>query len=81
PENLTAPRGYDSGFGSSSGEILGSQRTGPGWGPTIVFNTGSGGTFDPAGDIPLPEYYGADLYINDELAAQLDLRLQEGVAE
>ncbi len=81
PDNLTAATGYDSGGGSSNGEGWGSQRTEPGWGPAIEINSGGGGTFNPQKDVVLPEYYAADLYINNELAAQLDLHLQEGVEE
>lgn len=65
----------------STGESWGSQKNEPGWGPTIEINGGGGGTFDPEHDVPLPEYYVADLYINNELAAQPDLHLQEGVKE
>lgn len=81
PDNLTAVTGYSSGGGSSNGESWGSQRTEPGWGPAIVLNRGGGGTFNPQRDAVLPEYYAADLYINNKLAAQLDLHLQEGVEE
>ncbi|XCP85776.1 M56 family metallopeptidase [Roseburia hominis] len=66
---------------SSTGESWGSQKTEPGWGPSIEIGGGGGGTFDPAHDVPLPDYYVADLFINSKLAAQLDLALQEGVAK
>ncbi|MCI5648476.1 MAG: M56 family metallopeptidase [Fusicatenibacter sp.] len=79
PENLADVTGYNSGGASSSGESWGGQRTEPGWGPTIELHSGGGGTFDPKQDAVLPEYYVADLYVNDELVAQLDLHRQEGV--
>lgn len=80
PKNLTVPTGGHSGGSSSNGESWFSQQTEPGWGP-IIMNDGGGGTFDPNRDAVLPEYFAADLYVNDELIAQLDLKLQEGVAE
>lgn len=81
PENLTVPTGEHSGGGSSTGEGWYSQKTEPGWGPTIELSGGGGGTFNPERDVLLPGYYVADLYVNNELAAQLDLFLQEGVTE
>ena len=80
PENLTVPTGDQSGGSSNNGESWNSQKTEPGWGPIITYD-GGGGTFDPNRDAVLPEYFAADLYVNDELTAQLDLKLQEGVAE
>lgn len=80
PKNLTVPVGGHSGGSSSNGESWSSQKTEPGWGPTIT-NDGGGGTFDPNRDAVLPEFFAADLYVNDALIAQLDLKLQEGVAE
>ncbi len=80
PENLTVPTGDDSVGSSSNGECWISKRTEPGWDPIIKCG-GGGGTFDPNRDAVLPEYFAADLYVNNELVAQLDLQLQEGVAE
>ena len=80
PENLTVPVGGHSGGSSSNGESWFSQKMEPGWDP-IIKNDGGGGTFDPNRDAVLPEYFAADLYVNDSLIAQLDLKLQEGVAE
>ena len=80
PENLTVPTGGHSGGSSSNGESWFSQKMEPGWDP-IIKNDGGGGTFDPNRDAVLPEYFAADLYVNDSLIAQLDLKLQEGVAE
>ena len=80
PENLKVPTGDQSGGSSNNGESWNSQKMEPGWGPIITYD-GGGGTFDPNRDAVLPEYFAADLYVNDELTAQLDLKLQEGVAE
>ena len=44
-------------------------------------NTGDGGSFDPNREVVIPEYYRADLYVNNEITAHLDLYPQEGVAE
>lgn len=79
PTNLKVPIREESGVSSNGGSWI-NQRTEPGWGPAIKYG-GGGGTFDPNRDVALPEYYAADLYVNNELAAQLDLLLQEGVAE
>ena len=80
PKDLTVPTGGHSGGSSSNGESWFSQKTEPGWDP-IIKNDGGGGTFDPNRDAVLPEFFAADLYVNDALIAQLDLKLQEGVAE
>lgn len=80
PENLHAAVGTYSSGGSSSGRDWFSRTLDPGWGPTF-YQGGSGGSFDPAGDNELPEYYAADLYLNNKLVAQIDLHLQEGVKE
>lgn len=77
PGNLTPAIGYSSAGSNSSGESWGSQKTESGWGPTFMLNSGGGGSIDSAKDPILPEYYAADLYINDELAAQFDLHLQK----
>ena len=81
PENLCpAFGGANFSGGSNRGEAGTGEMLEPGWGPTIK-SGGGGSSIDPVRDIELPKYYAADLYINDELAAQLDLHLQEGVTE
>lgn len=81
PDSLPIATGYNSGGSSNTGEHWSTQKTEPGWGPTIEFG-GGGGSIDPEHyDVVFPEYYVADLYINNELAAQLDLHLQEEVTE
>ena len=80
PENLHAAVGAHSSGGSSTGEDWFSCILEPGWGPEI-YQTGGSSSFDPAYDNELPEYYAADLYKNNNLAAQIDLHLQEGVKE
>lgn len=79
PDNLTPATGYSSAGSSSRGESWASQKNESGWEPTVMLNSGGGGSIDPTRDPILPEYYAADLYINDELAAQLDLHLQKEV--
>ncbi len=79
PEHLHAAVGDSSG-GSSDGETWFSCIANSGLEPTFC-QPGSGGSFDPVRDNVLPEYYAADLYINDTLTAQIDLRLQEGARE
>ncbi len=50
----------------------------PGWGPTLTLSGGGGGGgFDSLLNVDTPEYYVADLYINNELSAQMELHLQE----
>lgn len=67
------------GGGSSSfGDCHQSVVLKPGWEPTV--NMGGGGFSHIANptDPDLPYYYAADLYINNEKAAELDLTPQEG---
>lgn len=80
PENLTIPTGDQAGGSSNNGESWSSQKTVAGWGPTISLD-GGGGTFDPNRDAVLPEYFVADLYVNSELIAQLDLLMRKGMTE
>ncbi len=47
-----------------------------GWGPTILM-VGSGSDVD-SDDSMAPDYYAADLYLNGQLAAELELRPTEG---
>lgn len=77
---LAKPSG-DEAFGSSSlGEMWMRKTLKPGWSSTITFN-GGGGSADPTGDIESPEYFAADLYLNGERVANLDLRLREVTGE
>ncbi len=63
---------------SSDGTIFSTTSVEPGWGPTVQLSGGGGGgTFSHLLSVNTPEYYVADLYINNELYAQLDLHLQE----
>lgn len=80
PENLHAAVGGDSSGSSSFGEAWFSYILAHDWGPSF-YEVGNGGSFDPAGDNELPEYYAADLYLNNKLVAQIELYLQEGVKE
>ena len=82
PENLRPATAVDWYFSSSStGETRTSLILEPGWEPTVGMG-GGGGDFDySVHDDDLPEYYAADLYINNRLAGQVDLYLQGEVAE
>lgn len=76
---LFAP-GHGTSTGSSThGENWYSNSLSPGWDP--VQHLGGGGhTGNPDLKhlLTLPAYYAADLYINGELAAQIDLTMEEG---
>lgn len=80
PENLHVAVGGDSSGSSNFGEAWFSCILDPGWGPKF-YQFGNGSSFDFEGDNELPEYYAADLYLNNRLVAQIDLYLQEGVKE
>lgn len=70
PQTLHPATGYET-FGSGSdGQIWQSRSTEIGWGPTMEL-TGGGSGSDPEG--PLPQYYAADLYVNDTLRAHMEL--------
>ncbi len=79
PDELTPAVGCDNISSSSSdGSSLAITDVKPGWGPELwLSGGGGGGTFTQLLNIEAPEYYVADLYINNELAAQMELHLQE----
>ena len=79
PQNLTPAVGCDNISSSSSdGSNFSIQKTDYDWGPELTLSGGGGGgTFKQLLNVETPEYYVADLYINDELAAQMELYLQE----
>lgn len=75
--SLSAAKGGYYSESSSTGSASSAQTTAPGWGPTL--SLGGGGTsFDPDDEAEAAEYYAADIYINNELAGQTELYLQEG---
>ena len=80
PEFLSTAAGDYSSGSNSHGEVWISQKTEPGWGPTIEMGGGGSG-IEPDMNIELPQYYAADLYLNNELVANMDLYLQEGGTE
>lgn len=83
PEELMVPKNnanYSSSSHYATGEQYISQLLPLSWGPTITLD-GSGRSIDPKKEVELPEYYAADLYINREKVAELDLTLQKGGAE
>lgn len=70
PERLHPATGeYTTGSGSD-GQIWESRSTEIGWGPTLELSNGGSGS-EP--DTPLPQYYAADLYVNDTLHAHMEL--------
>ena len=79
PIELTPAVGCDNISSSSSdGSSFAITDVEPGWGPSITLTGGGGGgTFSQLLNIDTPEYYVADLYINNELYAQMELHLQE----
>ncbi len=80
PDDLTAAlRGNMSG-GSNAGEHFASREVVPGWGPEILLS-GGGGSIDAKKVPELPDFYAADLYLNSEKVAEMELTLQKGDAE
>lgn len=79
PQELTPAVGCDNISSSSSdGSSFAIRETDYDWGPAITLSGGGGGgTFKQLLDVETPEYYVADLYINNELVAQTELHLQE----
>lgn len=65
---------------SNLGEIRGSRKLEPGWGPTVcVCDGGSWGSGNVSlSDTEQPVYYAADLYVNGSKVAEMELYLQEG---
>ena len=57
-----------------------SKKLNPGWNSTISMD-GGGGSTDPNKDVEHPAYFVADLYLNNEKIANMDLILQEGETE
>ena len=68
------------GGSSNDGGLWANKKLSPGWNSTITMD-GGGSSLDPSMEIEVPEYYVADLYINNEKIANLDLTLQKGAAE
>ena len=68
------------GGSSTSGENWASRTVKAGWGPKVELN--GGGTVVPADMAEeLPMYCAAELYLNGEKVAELDLTLQKGDRE
>ena len=79
-QELSKPIGDMMVGGSNTGEQWVSKKLNPGWNSTITMD-GGGGSTDPTKDIEHPEYFVADLYLNNEKVANIDLTLQKGEAE
>lgn len=79
-EDLRVPYGADMGGSSNTGEHWANKTVKLGWGPTVELN--GGGTVLPADMAEKrPMYYAAELYLNGEKVAELDLMLQKGERE
>lgn len=78
---LRNPGGGNSSGGSSSGESWESSSLFPGWKNEREFGGGgSSGEYDRHDSFTLPDCYAAELYLNEEKAAELTLYLLEGGA-
>lgn len=77
---LSKPIGDMMSGGSNTGEQWASKKLNSGWNSTITMD-GGGGSTNPTKDVEHPEYFVADLYLNNEKIANLDLTLQKGEAE
>ena len=71
---LSKPIGDMMSGGSNTGEQWASKKLNSGWNSTITMD-GGGGSTDPTKDVEHPEYFVADLYLNNEKVANLDLTL------
>lgn len=78
PTLIEPDENTDHGGSSTDGEDWSNRTLKPGWGPMVDMNGGGISHTADLSKLALPEYYAADLYINGEMAAQLELRLQEG---
>lgn len=79
-QELSKPIGDMMSGGSNTGEHWAGKKLSPGWNSTITMD-GGGGSTDPNADIEHPSYFVADLYLNNEKVANLDLNLQKGEAQ
>lgn len=79
PTNLRTPSGDYTVSGSNTGEQIVSKKLNSGWASEISMD--GGGSTDPSMEIEAPEYFVADLYLNHQKVAELDLVMQKGAAE
>ncbi len=79
PDKLTPAKGsLDTSSSSTDGTSFAVRSTDFDWGNSITLTGGGGGgTYSHLINLETPEYYVADLYINNELVAQMELHLQE----
>ena len=80
PTNLRIPSGDYTVSSTNLGAQVVSKKLNSGWNSTISMD-GGGGSTDPNKDVEHPAYFVADLYLNNEKIANMDLILQEGEAE
>ena len=76
PDELMVPTGDHKTVSSTTGEQCVSMKLNYDWGPTVTMDGGGGG-FDSM-SLERPEYYAADLYLNNKRVAELDLTLVKG---
>jgi len=77
PSRLRVPPIGEGSGGSNIGEQWITRTLLPGWASALSME-GGGGSTDPTEEVRHPQYYAADLYVNGEKAASLDLTLQKG---
>lgn len=80
PDDLTSASGGNFSGSSTNGSSWSSTTLKPGWEPTKHLG-GGGGSIEPEKDFVLPEYYAADVYVNNRLFTEIKLYLQEEVKE
>ncbi len=80
PTELFIPAGEYASGGSNTGEQWVSKKIEADWDGTVSEDGGSGSA-DPGKDIEYPEFFAADVYVNTQKIASLDLMPQEGAVE
>ncbi len=77
PDNLSVATGATYWRSSNTGEDVSSQNLKQGWNPVMEMG-GGGTTIEPDRAAVYPEYYAADLYLNQKLSAKIELIRQKG---
>ena len=80
PSDMEVPVGQNSAGGSYTGYQWVSKELAEDWDPIIAMD-GGGCSIDPTKRIEAPEKFAADLYINNQKVAEMELILQKGDAE
>ena len=76
PKELLVPSGDVNRYSSYTGEQWVSTKV-IDWEDSTLYVDGGGGSIDPKAKVKWPQYFAADLYINDKKVAELDLTLSE----